>query len=163
MGDVAGQLRRSLDINAHRAGILLHLHDLAQAIHVATDQVSAQPGGRCQCLFQVHPASHSNLLERGQRQGFTGHICLESTAGQGCGGQADAVDGNGVTQLHIGKVQCVALDQQRHVAPLGGHGRDLAHGFNNAGKHGNASRFHTVGAMLAWRTSRFASKFAMQA
>ena len=139
VGNVAGQLRRGFDIDAHRAGILLHLHDLAQAIHVAADQMTAQPGGRCQGFFQVHLAAYSDLLEGGQRQGLPGHIRLKSSAGQRRDGQADAINGNGIPQLHIGKIQRIALDQQGHVAPLRGHGRDLAHGFNNAGKHGNAS------------------------
>src|SRR5690606_7307982 len=121
-GDVPGQLARRADAKLHGAGIVFAADDLTHAIHVPADQMTAQPTGGRQGLFQVHPTAALQVGEAGARQGLATDVGPEAVTGQLDGGQTDAVDGDAVAELHVTEIQLAGPDVDADVAALGGDG-----------------------------------------
>src|SRR5690606_41831314 len=79
--------------------------DLTPASHAPADQMTAQPTGGRQGLFQVHPTAALQVGEAGARQGLATDVGPEAVTGQLDGGQTDAVDGDAVAELHVTEIQ----------------------------------------------------------
>src|SRR5690606_23034433 len=117
--DVLGQLARRADAELHGAGILLTGDNLADAVHMPADQVSAKAAGGCQGLFEVDLAASLEIDKGGARQGFAADIGPETVTRQLHRGQADPVDGNAVAQFDVAQVELAGLDQHPNVATFG--------------------------------------------
>src|SRR5690554_7414821 len=110
---------------------------------MATDQMTAQPGGGGQGLFQVDPAADLELGKGAATHGFLADIGPETVTGQFHHGQTDAVHGNAVAQLDVAQVQLAGSDLNPHITAARLQTGDLPCCFDYSGKHLCRSEEHT--------------------
>ena len=101
--------------------------------------MTAQATGRHQGLLQIEPLSQLIGGKSGARHGLTRDIGDITIPRQLHHGQADAVGGNGVTQLDVAQIQLAAAYPDGHILPLGLQGNQGANRFNDSSKHGYSS------------------------
>ena len=70
---------------------------------MALDDVAAEPVGRAQRQLEVDLGALGDLGQRGAAQRLVHHVGAEAAVGDRGGGQADAVDGDGVALGDLGR------------------------------------------------------------
>ena len=111
---------------------------LADAIHMAADNMPAQAAGRRQGFFQVDPRARLQVAQGGEIQALYRHVGPVAVARQFHHRQAAAVGADAVAQLNVGQVQLAGIDAQPQVAPGRLRGSDFAHCLDDACEHGSS-------------------------
>ena len=103
---------------------------------MAADQMAAEPGRGRQRLFQIDFHAGRRRAEDGEFQRLAGGVGPEPIAGEFDGGQADAADGDAVSQLHVAQVQLAGGDAQPDIAAARLEGGERTDSGDDAGEHG---------------------------
>ena len=105
------------------------------AIHMTGDNMSAKTVGGLHRFFQIDSGTGLPLVNSRQAQGLHRDIGNKAVSGQLHRGEAGTVAGDTVTQLHIGKPQIAAANNQAHIATALFEAGDIANGTDNSCKH----------------------------
>src|SRR6266704_2344699 len=125
-------------------------------VHVALDDMAAQPVPRAQCTLQIHGAPHRVLAEQRTPLRRLHHVHPESTRQCPLDGETGAVhrDALALLQTLVG-----GLDREREprfsfaVSRFPRRLRDSAHGTYDAGKHSRLSNPNNVSEPKALRST----------
>ena len=104
--------------HAHHPADVFALHlaldDRANAVDVATDQVSAEAVSQAQSLFQIDRVADLARTQGGTGEGFVGDVDGEVLGVKLDDGQARPGHRDGITQGHIAKIEAASVDGQAH-------------------------------------------------
>ena len=136
--DVAGELRRNFDLQAHGTSFFARGHDSRDAVHVSRHEMAAERISRPERRLEIDGRARDEIPERRERESLPRDIGGEGLAQPLGHRQAAALHADAVAELHPREVEAAAGDGETHIAAARLERARLSDVLNDSGEQGRS-------------------------